>query len=66
MVRVIFGEQAMKTRLLMGGLVIAALTLPVGLAGEPIKSGLPVDGKTSPFNVYNVTGPDKDKTLCLV
>lgn len=56
----------MKTRVLTGGLVIAALTLSVGLAGEPLKSGIPVDGKTSPFNTLNLTGPDKDKSLCLV
>jgi hypothetical protein len=55
----------MKQRLLMGGFVVA-LTLSVGVAGETLKSGLPVGGRTSPFHPLNVTGAKKDKKHCLV
>jgi hypothetical protein len=56
----------MKQCLLLGGFVVAALTLSVGTAGETLKSGIPVNGRTSPFDTLNLTGPDKDKSLCLV
>lgn len=36
-------------------------------AGEkPIKSGCPVGGGVQPFEVLDVTGPNKGKTLCYV
>ena len=56
----------MKQRLLAGGIVVVALAFSVGVAGEPLKSGLPVGGKTSPFHPLNVTGAQKDKKHCLV
>jgi len=56
----------MKARLLMGGVVLAALALTVSEAGEPLKSGIPVGGNTSPFHPLNVTGAAKDKKHCLV
>ncbi|MBI1832612.1 MAG: hypothetical protein HYR84_14320 [Planctomycetes bacterium] len=56
----------MKPRLLMGGVVLAALALTVSEAGEPLKSGIPVGGRTSPFHPLNLTGASKDKKNCLV
>ena len=55
----------MQKCLLMGGLVVA-LTLSVSVAGETLKSGIPVGGNTKPFHPLNVTGPDKDSKHCLV
>jgi len=55
----------MKKSVLMGGFVVA-LTLSVGVAGEPLKSGIPVGGNTKPFHPLNVTGPEKDNKHCLV
>jgi hypothetical protein len=55
----------MKKCLVMGGLVVA-LTLSVGVAGETLKSGIPVKGNVKPFHPLNVTGPDKDQKQCLV
>lgn len=55
----------MNLRLLAGGFVVAALAF-TGVAGEPLKSGLPVGGRTSPFHPLNVTGGQKDKKHCLV
>lgn len=56
----------MKQRLLVGGFVVAALTFSMGAAGEPLKSGIPVGGRTSAFHPLNVTGAQKDKKHCLV
>ena len=33
-------------------------------AGEAVKSGLPVGESVGPFDVDDVTGPNKGKTLC--
>lgn len=56
----------MKSRLLMGGFVVAALALSVSTAGESLKSGIEVGGRTSPFHPLNVTGAKKGKKHCLV
>ncbi len=67
MVRVLMEKGiAMKQRLLLGGVVMAALALTVGTAGEPLKSGIQVGGRTSAFHPLNVTGESKDKKNCLV
>jgi hypothetical protein len=34
------------------------------LAGEPVKSGQAVGDHVSPFDVEDITGPNKGKTLC--
>lgn len=45
----------------------AALVLAIAsslAADEPIKSGLEVGAAAGPFNVRDITGPNKGKTLC--
>jgi transcriptional regulator of nitric oxide reductase len=42
-----------------------ALALPVALiAADALKSGLPVGDQVPAFNVRDITGPNKGKTLC--
>ena len=55
----------MRKSFVIGG-VLVALTLSVGVAGEPLKSGIAVGGRTSPFHPLNVTGASKDMKNCLV
>jgi hypothetical protein len=54
-------------------LVGAALVLAwVGLGwcaargGEDVKSGPAVGGRTVPFTIHDVTGPEKGQSLCYV
>jgi hypothetical protein len=44
----------------------AMLCAAVGVAwaADELKSGLQVGDSSSPFNVRDVTGPNKGKTLC--
>lgn len=56
----------MKHRFALGAVVIAALALSACDAGDVLKSGIPVGGRTSPFHPLNVTGPHKDEKQCLV
>jgi hypothetical protein len=56
----------MKNRFAVGALVLAALAISVCDAGDALKSGIPVGGRTSPFHPLNVTGPHKDEKQCLV
>lgn len=49
-----------------GGVFALALLVAGAFAGEPLKSG-PQPGDTpSAFDVEDVTGPNKGKTLCYV
>ena len=42
----------------------AALLAAVAVAGDEIKSGLPVGENVPAFNVRDITGPNQGKTLC--
>jgi hypothetical protein len=50
------------------GLAIAAGLIAVGAAaaGERLKSGPQAGERTTAFDVQDVTGPNKGKTLCYV
>lgn len=45
--------------------VVASIVM-VGatLAGDPVESGLKAGDQVSPFDVDDVTGPNKGRTLC--
>jgi hypothetical protein len=56
----------MRFRFATGLSAVAVSIIMVGasLAGEPVKSGQAVGDKVSPFDVEDITGPNKGKTLC--
>ena len=56
----------MRFRLVAGSFVLAALAVTVGVAGGPLKSGVPVGESCAPFNPLHITGEDKDTKRCLV
>jgi len=56
----------MKHRFALGAVVVVALALSACDAGDALKSGIPVGGRTSAFHPLNVTGPHKDEKQCLV
>ena len=39
-------------------------TVGVVVAADALESGLQVGERTSPYNVRDITGPNKGKTLC--
>lgn len=44
--------------------VASIVTVGVSLAGEPVKSGQATGEVVGAFDVHDVTGPNKGKTLC--
>lgn len=56
----------MRFRLAMGfsAAVLTLLLVGQGRAGDPVTSGLKVGDVSSPFDVDDITGPNKGKTLC--
>jgi hypothetical protein len=44
--------------------VVSIFVVGTCLAGEPVRSGLKVGDSVNPFNVDDITGPNKGKTLC--
>jgi hypothetical protein len=44
--------------------VVSIVMVGAARAGDAVKSGLAVGEFASPFNVDDVTGPNKGKTLC--
>ena len=46
------------------GVVVSIVMVGTSLAGEPVKSGPGVGDAPSAFNVEDITGPNKGKTLC--
>lgn len=53
-------------RSIAAGLTLALLAMATALAGDPLKSGLQPGEQPSAFDVQDVTGPNKGKTLCYV
>lgn len=47
----------------IAGLCVLALT-GIAVAADELKSGLPIGEKVPAFNVRDITGPSKGKTLC--
>ncbi len=56
----------MKHRFAVGAFAVAALVMTSAVAGEALKSGIPVGKKVSPFHPLNVTGKFADTKQCLV
>lgn len=53
-------------RSVLGALLAAVALAGAAVAGEALKSGPQPGQKTSAFDVEDVTGPNKGKTLCYV
>ena len=47
-------------------LLLGALAVPALLAEDALKSGFQVNERTPPFDVVDVSGPNKGKQLCYV
>ena len=56
----------MKHCFAVGAFAVAALVLGTAVAGDALKSGIPVGGRTSPFHPLNVTGAKAGNKHCLV
>jgi hypothetical protein len=56
----------MRFRFAAGLSAVAVSIIMVGasLAGEPVKSGQAVGDPVSPFDVDDITGPNKGRSLC--
>jgi hypothetical protein len=56
----------MRSRSLKGisSLMVSIIVVGTTLAGDAVKSGLKPGEPVNPFNVEDVTGPNKGKTLC--
>jgi hypothetical protein len=48
----------------LSGVVVSIVMVGTCLAGDAIESGLKVGEACSPFDVDDITGPNKGKTLC--
>jgi hypothetical protein len=49
-----------------GAFAVAAVVVATAVAGDTLKSGLPVGGTPTPFHPLNVTGPFAGQKQCLV
>lgn len=56
----------MRSRSAMGisSLAVSLIVMGTGFAGDAVQSGLKPGELVHPFNVDDVTGPNKGKTLC--
>jgi hypothetical protein len=56
----------MRTKFAWGAsaVVVSALVVGTAFAAEPVKSGLQPGDRTTPFDVQDITGPNKGKSLC--
>ena len=45
-------------------MVVSIVAVGTSLAGDAVQSGLKVGESVNPFDVDDVTGPNKGKTLC--
>ena len=48
----------------ISAVVVSIVMVGTGLAGESVKSGQEVGDPVSPFDVEDITGPNKGQTLC--
>lgn len=61
------GVNLQKAVLAVGAaLLLGALAVPALLAGDAPVSGFQVNERTPPFDVVDVSGPNKGKQLCYV
>jgi hypothetical protein len=56
----------MRVRLAAGlsAVVVSIVAVGASRAGDPVDSGLSVGDFASPFDVKDITGPNKGTTLC--
>jgi hypothetical protein len=56
----------MRSRFVMGvsAWVVSIVAVGISLAGDAVESGLKVGGFVNPFDVDDITGPNKGTTLC--
>ena len=56
----------MRSRYAMGisSVVVSIILVGTSLAGDVVQSGLNPGEPVNPFDVEDVTGPNKGKTLC--
>jgi hypothetical protein len=59
-------EKPMRRRSLMtaSSAVVSLILLGSTFAGDAVESGLKPGGLVTPFDVADITGPNKGKTLC--
>jgi len=48
----------------LSAVVVSIVMVGTSYAGDAVKSGQAVGDPVSPFNVEDITGPNKGKTLC--
>ena len=48
----------------LSAVVVSIVMVGTGRAGDAVKSGLMPGELVSPFDVEDITGPNKGKTLC--
>jgi hypothetical protein len=56
----------MRARYVFGvsAVVVSIVMVGASRAGDAVKSGLALGEAVSPFDVEDITGPNKGKTLC--
>jgi hypothetical protein len=54
----------LKLAISFSAMVVSIVLVGAARAGDEVKSGLAIGEFTSPFDVDDVTGPNKGKTLC--
>ena len=54
----------LRFALAASAMVVSIVMVGAARAGDEIKSGLAVGDFASPFNIDDVTGPNKGQTLC--
>jgi hypothetical protein len=54
----------LKLAVSFSAMVVSIVMMGAARAGDEIKSGLAIGELASPFDVDDVTGPNKGKTLC--
>ena len=48
----------------LSAVVVSIVMVGTGIAGDAVESGLKVGDAAGAFNVDDITGPNKGKTLC--
>jgi hypothetical protein len=54
----------MRFALGISAVVVSIIAVGASLAGDAVESGLKIGESVSPFDVDDITGPNKGTTLC--
>jgi hypothetical protein len=56
----------MRLRIAAGisAVVVSIVAVGISFAGDAVESGLKIGDAVNPFDVDDITGPNKGKTLC--